>query len=120
MFMFATYALLEPGLSTEAFEGRLREALAPHFEDALPPVFAVALPSLYLSDLHTPAGFRGQVRYLYIFGFAALFVLLIAGINYINLATAQGCAAPARSACANAWARFGVNWQASFLPNRWS
>lgn len=27
---------------------------------------------------------------LYIFGFAALFVLVIAGINYVNLATAQG------------------------------
>ena len=33
------------------------------------------LTSLYLSDLYTTSGFRGQMRYLYIFGSIALFVL---------------------------------------------
>jgi putative ABC transport system permease protein len=90
MSMYFTYALLQPGVTPAVLEARLAEALTPHFENEPPAMFAVGLPSLYLSDLHNPAGFRGQTRYLYIFGFAALFVLLIAGINYVNLATAQG------------------------------
>jgi putative ABC transport system permease protein len=90
MSMFFTYALMDPGMTAEALERRLQEALVPHFESTPPEMFAVPLHTLYLSDLYNPDGFRGQARYLYIFGFAALFVLLIAGINYVNLATAQG------------------------------
>jgi putative ABC transport system permease protein len=90
MFTDETYALLAPGTSVEEVEARIPDVLRPHFEGEPTPSFAIALPALYLSDLHKPSGFRGQTRYLYIFGFAALFVLLIAGINYVNLATAQG------------------------------
>src|SRR5690606_26072164 len=34
-------------------------------------------------------GFKGQRKYLYLFGTVALFVLLIAAVNYVNLVTAQ-------------------------------
>ncbi len=50
-----------------------------------------------LKDIHLGSGqitgmrnAQGDVNRLFIFGFIALIVLLIAGINYINLATAKG------------------------------
>jgi putative ABC transport system permease protein len=52
-------------------------------------VSSISLPDYYLSDEYRTGGFRGQVRYLYIFGTVALLVLLIAVINYVNLVTAQ-------------------------------
>lgn len=54
-----------------------------------PIFFGLPLPDYYLSDLHATEGFKGQRRYLYVFGSIALFVLLIAAINYVNLVTAQ-------------------------------
>ena len=90
--MYQTYARLKAPVDTAAFNTQLRTTLAdrmPEGHDASS-FFAVSLPSLYLSDLHTADGFRGQTRYLYIFGSIALFVLLIAAINYVNLVTALG------------------------------
>jgi putative ABC transport system permease protein len=89
-YMYSTYALLHERIGREILEAQIQQALKPHFENEPPLTFAVPLASVYLSGLHRAEGFRGELKYLYIFGFAALFVLLIAGINYINLATAQG------------------------------
>jgi len=89
-YMYSTYALLTPGTSAADVEARLPDLLRPHHEGDPPAAFAIPLPEVYLSDLHTASGFRGRTRYLYVFGSAALLVLLIAGINYVNLATAQG------------------------------
>ena len=52
------------------------------------PVF-IPLPDLYLSDFTEQPGFRGDPRYLYLFSAIAAFILLIASINYANLATAR-------------------------------
>ncbi len=51
-------------------------------------VYTVPLTSLHLSDYHNTAGFTGNATYIYIFGSIALFILVIALINYINLTTA--------------------------------
>ncbi|WP_299988233.1 ABC transporter permease [uncultured Pontibacter sp.] len=40
-------------------------------------------------DLEYPVGEVGNITYIYIFGVIAVFILLIAAINYINLATAR-------------------------------
>jgi putative ABC transport system permease protein len=49
----------------------------------------VSLPDLYPSDFTDQPGFRGDPRYLYVFSAIAAFILLIATINYANLATAR-------------------------------
>jgi len=88
-FAYHTFALTEPGVGVEALEDRIASAAGdalPEFVDA---VGAMSLPDLYLSDLYSTSGFRGQTRYLYVFGTIALLVLLIGGINYMNLMTAQ-------------------------------
>ena len=90
-FMYQTYALLTHKEARKTLNEKMASVLSKHYEgrDRPPTFFALPLPALYLSDLHRTAGFKGQARYLYIFGSIALFVLLIAAINYINLVTAQ-------------------------------
>lgn len=88
--MYRTFVLLERPEPTDAFLSHASTIL----EDAAPDknwtYAAVDFSSFYLSDLYRADGFRGQQQYLYIFGIAALLVLLLAGINYVNLATLQG------------------------------
>ena len=41
------------------------------------------------SDKEQETAANGDIRYVYIFGFLGLFILLIAGINFVNLSTAR-------------------------------
>ncbi|MEO0858519.1 MAG: ABC transporter permease [Bacteroidota bacterium] len=50
---------------------------------------AIPLTDFYFSDFYRSDGLRGDARYLALFGGIALLVLLIAVVNYTNLATAQ-------------------------------
>ena len=88
-----TLARLEEGISAKALEKRLA-ALTEQRYERLPDryqytFFTQPLPGLYLSDLVSVEGFRGEQRYLYIFGAVALFILLLACVNYVNLSTAR-------------------------------
>jgi putative ABC transport system permease protein len=92
MMMYTTYALLDQPLPADTLAAQAERAAAARLSDAgrkPPSFFSIPLPELYLSDQHNTEGFRGQSRYLYIFGSVALFILLIAAINYVNLVTAQ-------------------------------
>lgn len=89
LLSYKTYALMETSLAPAEMNERL--ALV---KDAFPSYLpasanAVALPDYYFSEYNRVQGFRGSVRYLYVFGACALLVLLIAGINYTNLRTVQ-------------------------------
>ncbi len=88
--MFLTFALLREGASEEAFdEQAVRLAEAHLGEDTETRFFAQPLTGLYLSDLISADGFRGEWRYIYLFGAVAVFILLIACVNYVNLSTAR-------------------------------
>src|SRR5690606_17381024 len=53
-------------------------------------LFLQPLKSIHLSsNMRGELGKGGDVRYVYIFGAVAVFMLLIAGINFINLSTAS-------------------------------
>ncbi|NBC16738.1 MAG: FtsX-like permease family protein [Bacteroidetes bacterium] len=88
--MYRTYAKATHVPDMDRFQTQLVDALTPVAgEERAARYLALPLPQLYLSDLYSTDGFRGQTRYLYIFGAVALFILLIACINYVNLATAH-------------------------------
>ena len=90
MFMFETYALLnDPDVDHASLTDQIQRAVDQHSDRGFE-YFSMDFASVYLSPLHQADGFRGQARYLYIFGAVALFVLFIAAINYVNLATAEG------------------------------
>lgn len=88
-----TYALLKPGANRGAVERQLsgvveserQDETASKYETALQP-----LTSLHLrSNLEGEPRGQGSITQVYVFGTIALFVLLIAAVNFINLATAR-------------------------------
>ncbi len=92
---FSTYLKLQAGVSGETLEAKLPAFFAPHQDAENPEPQHAALQPLaevYLdsADINTDFFVRGGERaYLYIFSAIALFIILIACINYMNLATAR-------------------------------
>ena len=88
--MFVTFALLTDGTRIATFNEQAEALVKRHRgEDTKTRFSAQPLSGLYLSDLVTRDGFRGKWRYIYLFGAVAIFILLIACVNYVNLATAR-------------------------------
>ncbi|WP_114752100.1 ABC transporter permease [Pleomorphovibrio marinus] len=104
---FYTYLLLQPGYEYKNLEAKLPEVaekyIGPQLQEAMGisfdqfkqagnniGIFLQPLTSIHLhSDMMGELGPGGDVRYLYIFGAIALFMLLIASINFVNLSTAS-------------------------------
>ncbi|TNE51107.1 MAG: ABC transporter permease, partial [Bacteroidetes bacterium] len=92
-----SYVLLREGADPDAFAAKLPEII----EKYVAVIFnqfnikikyeLIALKDIHLrSDFEGEAEATGEVGFLYIFGLVALFLVLIASINYMNLATARG------------------------------
>lgn len=104
---FYTYLLLRPGHDLKKLEAKLprvaEKYMGPQLEEAMGisfdqfkqagndiGIFLQPLTSIHLhSDMMGELGPGGDVRYSYIFGAIALFMILIASINFINLSTAS-------------------------------
>ncbi|MFT3824200.1 MAG: ABC transporter permease [Chitinophagaceae bacterium] len=94
--IFYTYVKLKEGTDPKAFAAKLQ----PFIDHRAGPdlkamgisrtLFIQALPDIYLhSDVDGEIAANGNIIYLYIMGSIALFVLLIACINFMNLSTAR-------------------------------
>lgn len=95
-FGFFTYVLLKPNVNVAAFEKKL----APVYDKYLASSFAQfnikmrfgvqPVTDIHLhSDMTNEPEDLGSMSYIYIFSAVAFFMLLIACINYMNLATAR-------------------------------
>jgi putative ABC transport system permease protein len=95
-FNIFTYVLLRPNVDPVAFEKKL----LPMYDKYMAPIFAkynikihymvMPVSRIHLrSDVDGEPEELGNMSYVYIFGSVALFMLLIACINYMNLATAR-------------------------------
>ncbi|MDX1672824.1 MAG: FtsX-like permease family protein, partial [Balneolaceae bacterium] len=84
-----TYAVLKDAQSIDRLSERFEKLVQNHYENTSTEFFAVPLTSLYLSEVTSNRGFTGNSKYLYLFGSVALFILFIACVNYVNLATAR-------------------------------
>ncbi len=102
---YATYVQLRANIDAVAAEKKISKTvlskyLLPAFREANP-VFAksiektIALRLQPLSEIHLYSSdmddghARGDIRFIWLFGAVAIFILLIACINFINLSTAQ-------------------------------
>ena len=95
-FNFYTYVLLKPNTNAWAFEKKLQ----PMYQKYMASIFAqynikihygiqpITAIHLY-SDMVNEPEELGSISYIYIFSAVAFFMLLIACINYMNLATAR-------------------------------
>lgn len=94
--IFDTYVKLHAGTNTKVFESKLDPFLNRHGAADLKAfgvsktLFVQPVPDIYL---HSNFGFEiapnGNIKYLYIFISIAVFLLLIACINFMNLNTAR-------------------------------
>lgn len=103
---FFTYLALRPGYDYKKLEAKLPAVFEKYISPQFPEAFGMSYADyrkagneigLYLqplADIHLHSDFAydlsapGDIRYVYIFGAIALFMLLIACINFMNLSTA--------------------------------
>ncbi|MCW3463048.1 ABC transporter permease [Chitinophaga nivalis] len=103
---YYTYLVLAPGTSYKKLEAKLPQIVEKHIGPQLLTAMGMSLASfrskgndigLYLqplTDIHLRSDLMfelesgGDIRYIYIFGAIAAFMLLIACINFMNLSTA--------------------------------
>ena len=91
-----TYLLLPENLDTETFETKLQELSTNHVKPILGP-YNVSVKYLLepISSIHLRSTNAqepeptGSITYVYIFSIVAVFLVLIAAMNYMNLATAR-------------------------------
>ncbi|MBC7850540.1 MAG: ABC transporter permease [Chitinophagaceae bacterium] len=95
-FGFYTYVLLKPGTSAAAFEKKI----LPMYDKYMAPIFAqfnikIKYTAQPIADIHLHSQVTsepeetGSMSYIYIFVSVAFFMLVIACINYMNMATAR-------------------------------
>ncbi|HEV3412900.1 MAG TPA: FtsX-like permease family protein [Puia sp.] len=87
-----TFVLLKPGANLAAFNGKLSHYLVAKLggKDKYPQLFLSKFSDRYLYD-HFENGARsgGRIVYVRLFSIIAIFILIIACINFMNLATAR-------------------------------
>ncbi len=93
-YFLGTYALLQSPEAMDVLPSRLDTLAKAKFKLREGPssergLFFLPLADFHLSDESGSEGFTGNRNYIYLFGSVALFILLIAGVNYVNLATAR-------------------------------
>jgi putative ABC transport system permease protein len=91
-----TYLLLPKGLDAELFEAKMQGMYDAHMKTIFEPlkitIDYILEPVTKIHLTSTNAGEpepTGSITYVIIFGIVALFLLLIAAMNYMNLATAR-------------------------------
>jgi putative ABC transport system permease protein len=90
-FSVSMYVMLKPNTAIEKVDARLRHILKTKKNpDTKDEIFLQAFSDMYLySDFEGGKPVRGRIEYVRLFSLIAFFVLLIACVNYINLATAR-------------------------------
>jgi putative ABC transport system permease protein len=89
-YSFYTYIKLKPGADIAAVDKKIRGIFKKNQPQSKDYFYSQPLTSIHLtSNLHSELKPNSDKIYSWIFGTIALFILLIACINYINLTTAR-------------------------------
>ncbi|WP_431214012.1 ABC transporter permease [Puia sp. P3] len=101
IYPMSTFVLLRPGTDRAAFDTKLAglmniyAAKYAQMEKETKGEFMITLSETPLTDIHLHShrtdelAVNGSIQYVWIFSAIAVFVLLIAGINFMNLSTAR-------------------------------
>jgi len=93
-FSFASYVLLGEKTSTSSLEGKLAEFITKHYSDA-PGFPKISLGFQPLAEVHLHSDFDNEegklsaMTYIYLFAVLAAFIIAVACVNFMNLATAR-------------------------------
>jgi len=91
----STYILLDKGIDYLAFQNKFRDFEDRHMSNLKQANVIFKLYLQPLTDIHLHSKLRGElgtngdIKYIYIFSAIAIFILIIACINYMNLASAR-------------------------------
>ncbi|MCI0695557.1 ABC transporter permease [candidate division KSB1 bacterium] len=91
---FHSYLLLRDEAAASALEANLPQFVKKHYPEPEPDV-AITLGLQRLTDVHlhsdfdNEAGKLGAMTYLYLFAVLAIFIIVLACVNFMNLATAR-------------------------------
>lgn len=95
-FGWYTYLLLKPNVNASRLQAKFTDFMERHIGDKMKKnnmyytLFLQSLRDVYLhSKLQNEAGDTGNLSNIYIFSVVAIFILIIACINFINLTTAR-------------------------------
>lgn len=84
------FALLKKGTDINAFNQRVSSIIRRNFNDTSRTVFALRFADTYLQNSFTHgARTGGKIEYVRLFSIIAIFILIIACINFMNLSTAK-------------------------------
>lgn len=92
---YNTYLLLKPGANTAEISKKLTDIVKPFVAQWMGKgdylkYNLMPLTSIHLhSNLQQELGHNGNIQYVYIFSAIAIFILLIACVNFMNLSTAR-------------------------------
>jgi ABC-type antimicrobial peptide transport system permease subunit len=88
---FHTYIKIKSGLDPVSFSSKIKNIIKVNVKESNSELVLQPLDDIYLHSTHLNNDMPGKqdIQYVYIFSSAALFILLIACINYTNLATAR-------------------------------
>lgn len=87
-----TFMMIYPGADIEGLDERITQLIQEHqvgqnFSITLQPLLDVHLQSTDM--IFDPVPNKGDIKNIYIFGAIAVLILIIAGVNYMNLSTAR-------------------------------
>lgn len=84
------YATLHPGADLAAFNAKIKDVIDEHIDDYESDVFLYPFRDAYLrSSWENGVQTGGRIEAINIFSLVAVFVIIIASINFMNLATAR-------------------------------
>ncbi len=85
-----TYVKTKAGLNTASFVKKIQELNDRNVEKSISKFYVQPVKNIHLtSNLKWELEPNGDKQYVYIFTLIALFIIIIAGINYMNLSTAK-------------------------------
>ena len=89
-YIFYTYVLLKPNAITSDFNRKLQQVFKKYQPESSNIYYSQPLTDIHLrSHLKWELGSNNDVAYIQILMIIAIFIIVVAGINYVNLVTAQ-------------------------------
>ncbi len=87
---YRLFMKLQPGADVASLNQKLKNVIREHAEGEDADVFLVPYSDMHLySQFENGKSVGGRITYVRIFSFVGIFILLIASINFMNLATAR-------------------------------
>ncbi|MBF9253436.1 ABC transporter permease [Pontibacter sp. 172403-2] len=85
-----TFVQLQPGTDIDALNAKIRPIIKNHSKDSKTELFVQPVKDMYLhGDFRSGKEGGGRIEYVRLFIVVAIFILVIACINFMNLATAR-------------------------------